>query len=94
VEEAIARIGTPSCTGDPARTAARIRRHLTHHEQVIPRNPHAQIENRIAGSGVTGDDTVAKKLDDIAGVANGWLTWSITTDKFDGMVSGTLRHGI
>ena len=45
----------PSCTGDPARTAARMRRQRIHHEQAMPRNPHAQMPNRIAGSGTVGE---------------------------------------
>jgi hypothetical protein len=37
------------CMGDPARTAALMRRQRTHHAQLIPRNPNPQTLARTAG---------------------------------------------
>src|SRR5262249_23689783 len=44
--------GISRCTGEPARTAARIHRQRIHHEQLMPRNPHAQLPHRRAGIGL------------------------------------------
>jgi hypothetical protein len=42
-------IGISGCRGEAARTAVRIRRQRIHHEQAMPRNPHAQMVQKSAG---------------------------------------------
>src|ERR1700730_3306897 len=93
VGDDITRIGIASCKGEPARTAAWIRRQRTHHEQVIPRNPHAHMLNRIVGNGLAAGGT-AGKADESAGPVNGRLTASIMTDNLGAVFSGSVRHPI
>src|ERR1700730_11829156 len=93
VGEDITRIGIASCRGEPTRTAAWIRRQRTHHEQAIPRNPHAHMLNTIAGNGLAAGGT-AGKADESAGPVNGRLISSTMTDRLRDVFSGRVRHRI
>jgi hypothetical protein len=70
-----------------------MRRQRTRHAQVMTRNPHSHVPNRIEGSGLPAGGTIGDKGNENAGSVNGWLTWSITTIKLDCVVSaGAIRH--
>ena len=89
--EDIARIERPSSTGDPARTAALMRRERTHHEQAIAINPIAHIVHRTIGGGLVVVGGIAKDGDKTVGPVNGWLTLSITTEKLVGVAPRIVR---
>src|SRR4051794_28685690 len=55
VGEDITLIGVSSSRDEPARTAARMPRQRTHHEQAMLRNPHAHMVKRIVGAGLASD---------------------------------------
>src|SRR5437016_5999559 len=89
----IALIGASRFTCDPVRTAVRMRPQRTHHEQVMPRNPHPQMPHRNAGKNrFEAAGTGANKGEETAGAVNGWLTSSITTNKVDCVVSEADRN--
>src|SRR5580658_2566572 len=92
VREHIVRIGISVRTGDPARTTALMRRQRIHHQQPMPANPHAQMPNRIADSGLEASGGGVDKGDGTGGAVNGWLTSSIKTDQLDCVVSGADCH--
>src|SRR5258706_9301079 len=71
VGEDIAWTGISRCTGDPARMAARMRRHRIHHAHAMPRNPHAQMPHRIAGSGLASGGTAVNTGEETTGTVNG-----------------------
>jgi hypothetical protein len=48
-----------------------MRRQRIHHEQAMPANPHVQMPNRIAGSGLAAGGAFAGKGDKSTGAVNG-----------------------
>lgn len=70
-------------SGEPARTTARICRQRIHHEEVMPRNPHAQMVHSNAGKMMLAGSGAVSGTDDAAGAVNGSPTSSITTENFD-----------
>jgi hypothetical protein len=69
--EDTALIGIPRLTGEPARTTAPIRRQRIHHEQLMPKNPHAQMVQRSAGIGLSVGSTGDIVCSEAAGTVNG-----------------------
>jgi len=51
--------------------ARRSRRQRTHHEQLMPRNPHAQIVHRSAGTVLAAGGAAVIGTDDAAGAVKG-----------------------
>src|SRR5664280_2911716 len=64
--EDIVLIGSSRCKGEPARTVPRMCRQRIHHEQAMPRNPHAQMLHKTAGSGLAAGGTGAHKGEETA----------------------------
>jgi hypothetical protein len=61
-------------TGDPAPTAALMRRQRIHEEQPIPMNPIAHAAPKNSGSGLGAGGAVVDRGAEITGAVSGWLT--------------------
>src|SRR5438270_1272029 len=94
VGEATAWIDFPRCMTAPVRTAVLIRRHWNHHPHAMPRNPHAQMADRTAGSELAANSGDADERVPPTGDVNGRLTSSMITDKLDGAASRVGRQRI
>src|SRR5579872_3203052 len=90
VDEDTTLIGISRSSGDPARTALRMRHQRINHEKLMPMNPTAHmaikvvgIRFRAGGTCLTGNGT--------AETVNGWLTSSMTTYAEDWGTTAAVR---
>src|SRR4051812_25035873 len=90
--EETAGIGTPSCTGEPARTATLTRRQRIHHEIEMLADTDAHTMNRSARRGSVVCGSAASTGAEPVMTVNGWTT-SITTDTL-GEITGGVRHSM
>src|SRR5579872_173587 len=85
--------GTSACraNGDPARTAARMRRQRTHQKSATVRNPQIQIANKMIGIGFSAEGSVIGAVGtETAGAVNGRLIWSIAMESPDAELAGAV----
>src|SRR5580692_9114725 len=90
--EETALIGSTRGTGDPARTAIRMRRQRIHHELERPMNPHAHTVQRMVGSQLAAGRAVATSGDDTGVTVKGWLNRSTTTGTFADAIAALVLH--